>query len=236
MDFGSSLFSYQSLESYANSWEKLILFNNNIPINVVESSVDSKSSSSSGGTELQEFTSNISCEDHFEKKYLPPQSSLSPPQSQSIVKGKRIYRGVRTRPWGKYAAEIRDPTRNGVRVWIGTFDTAEGAALAYDQAAFLTRGVFATLNFSLQVVKESLREIGFMTLKNSNNNCSPLLELKRMHMLRTKSKASKKSNKKGIKRGCRDSAENVLVLEDLGPEYLEQLLTTTSPEYVGSWC
>ncbi|CAN6371585.1 unnamed protein product [Urochloa humidicola] len=121
--------------------------------------------------------------------WLSPSSSSST-EAANVSPGtppgkkRQAFIGVRKRPWGKFAAEIRDSTRKGARVWIGTFDTPEAAALAYDQAAFAARGGGAVLNFPIEVVQESLCQLALAG--GGGGPGSPVLALKRRHSKRTR--------------------------------------------------
>ena len=157
-------------------------------------------------------SSTSSSSDHGRVKEEQPAAVV-----ESLSKNKVGLIGVRKRPWGHFAAEIRDSTRKGARVWLGTFGTSEGAAMAYDQAAFSLRGAAARLNHPVEHVRESLRALALEATVGS-----PVLALKRSNLVRRRSPNKDKA------KTTASASSSAVELEDLGADYLEELLLVSS--------
>nr|GEX94710.1 hypothetical protein [Tanacetum cinerariifolium] len=95
--------------------------------------------------------------------------------------------------------------RHGIKVWLGTFDSAEEVVMAYDEAAYSMRGSLDILNFPVEMVKESVKKMKY----GFEVGCSPVEVLKKRHFQKNK----------------KDDHKDVL--EDLGTDYLKQFLDST---------
>ena len=99
-----------------------------------------------------------------------PIAKLLAPSNSHVLSPRKHLRGVRPWPWGMFAAEIRDPKKNGKRVWLRTYGTPEEAAFAYDGVAFKMRGTSAKVNFPHLISSNPIQPV---TVSKKRRRSSP---------------------------------------------------------------
>ncbi|GER48648.1 ethylene-responsive transcription factor [Striga asiatica] len=117
----------------------------------------------------------------------------SPSPAAGAEGGEKKYRGVRRRPWGRYSAEIRDPALR-TRVWLGTFATAEEAAVVYDREAIRIRGPDATTN----IIRPPPRAAANSGEEESLENLSSPTSVLKSRYLKTANSGEEEDQKGGV--------------------------------------
>ncbi|WOL13857.1 ethylene-responsive transcription factor [Canna indica] len=123
------------------------------------------------------------------------------------------FRGVRQRHWGSWVSEIRHPVLK-TRIWLGTFETAEDAARAYDEAARLMCGPKARTNFPFDP-----------SGSGAASALSPSLMAKLERCCSTASSTTREEGKRAkAAPACGSGEEEVMVVKCLDDEYIEEMI------------
>ncbi|KAI5671723.1 hypothetical protein M9H77_12087 [Catharanthus roseus] len=149
-------------------------------------------------------------------------------RSRSRSKSKNKYVGVRQRPSGRWVAEIKDTTQK-IRMWLGTFETAEEAARAYDEAACLLRGSNTRTNFVTDYVSPDsplasrIRNL----LNNRKQKTNP--KTKTPNNTPTSSSSSSSSSLHSVSPSCQKIQENNLL--DFDDAYKPDMISNLCDEF-----